>query len=481
MRWRLVLLALATLAAALGLLLFALAPPAALAPAPRGVTLANVTLVQPGEGRKPARRVVVAEGVIREIGPAQGSDAFDGLFALPGLIDMHVHFPPGMPLGQTELFSLLYLRHGVTSVRDAGDADGTGTAPARDGVRAGRFAGPRVFACGPFVDGPTPIWPNSIAVHDVAEAAAAVERIAREGFDCVKAYDGLTPETLAAVREAAHARGLPVIGHVPRAVAFEDARLDDVQHLTGARSGVGETRPFPRSLDAWRAVDEARERFVVETSRAQGIAHTPTLVTLEGIAAVGDWARARERADAKLLPAFYRDVIWSPAEGLPMLRALGAEDYAIMRMASQRGRGLVARLHAAGVPIHAGTDTLNPFLAPGAALHRELALLAEAGLGAEGALAAATTVPGAALRTPGLGRLEPGAPADLALFREDPTRDLAALATLEAVIADGRLYTRADLDAQLERSRRHFDGRLFDVVSQALVRRVMARMFDEKE
>ena len=46
---------------------------------------------------------------------------------------------------------------------------------------------------------------------------------------CVKAYNELDAETLAAVREAAHARGLPVIGHVPRRVPFEVARLDDVR------------------------------------------------------------------------------------------------------------------------------------------------------------------------------------------------------------------------------------------------------------
>ena len=112
--------------------------------------------------------------------------------------------------------------------------------------------------------------------------------IARDGFDCVKAYEGLTPGTLAALGESAHARGLPVIGHVPRTVPFEAARIDDVQHLTGVRNAVGETRPFPKLLEGWRTVDEARLRFVVETSRAQGIAHTPTLVVLEGMAAVGD-------------------------------------------------------------------------------------------------------------------------------------------------------------------------------------------------
>ena len=99
-------------------------------------------------------------------------------------------------------------------------------------------------------------------------------------------------------------------------------------------------------------------------------------------------------------------------------------------------------LHAAGVPVLAGTDTMNPFVVPGASLHEELRLLAGAGLGAEGALAAATRGAAAALGRPDLGRLAPGAAADAAIFREDPTRDLAALDSLEAVVAGGRLLSR---------------------------------------
>ena len=60
------------------------------------------------------------------------------------------------------------------------------------------------------------------------------------------------------------------------------------------------------------------------------------------------------------------------------------------------------------------------------------------------------------------------APADLLVFREDPTRDLAALATLEAVIADGRLYGRSDLEAALDTQRRHFEGPLYDRVTIGL-------------
>lgn len=455
----------------------ALVPPDPLPLPPRGLVLADVTVVQPGEGRLPGRRVVVEGGTIASIGPASGGDAFAGTFALPGLIDMHVHFPPETGLRQTELFAFLHLRHGVTSVRDAGDPDGTATAPARDGVREGRFPGPRVFACGPLVDGPGAVWSNSVVLREPAEAEPAVARLAEAGFDCVKVYDSLGADVLAAVREAARRHGLPVIGHVPRAAPFEEARLDDVQHLTGVLARAGEPLPFPESLIGWRAFDEARARFVTGISLAFDIAHTPTLVASERAAAMRDYEAVRRSPDALLLPRFYRDVVWSPGEGLPFLRNREERIYDLFEAALAGGQELVARMHRAGVRIHAGTDAQVPFVVPGAALHRELRLLAEAGLGPEGALAAATSVPGASLGVPGLGRLEVGAPADLLLFREDPSVDLAHLDTLEAVVTDGRLYRRADLDAQLERYRRHHEGRIFDAVSVTVARRVMARLF----
>ena len=462
---------------------WAILSPAPLGLPPRGVVIANATVINPGRDRSSGRTLRVAGDRIASIdAAAAGPDAdtrFSGTYLIPGLIDMHVHFPPDTALRQTELFAFLFLDHGVTTVRDAGDVDGTATAPARDGVRSGAFPGPRIFACGPLVDGPEAISKNSLVVGEPSQAAAVVARIADGGFDCVKVYDGLTPESLAAVQRAAAEKGLPVIGHVPRRVRFEVAHLDDVQHLTGvATPAGGDLRPFPKNMVAWSLVDDARMDFIVATSKRLGIAHTPTLVEGERLRAMQDYASLRKSPDAKLLPRFYRDVVWSPSEGMPVLRRLEAEDFPVLRDAGERGLRLVQRLHAAGVRIFAGSDTQNPFVVPGASLQRELRLLVKAGLTPEQALAAATTVPGEFLRLPGLGRLEPGAPADLLVLRKDPTRSLDALASLEAVIADGRLYTRSQLDAQLARYRAHSENALYDALSVVLVRRALARIFD---
>ena len=123
--------------------------------------------------------------------------------------------------------------------------------------------------------------------------------------------------------------------------------------------------------------------------------------------------------------------------------------------------------------VFAGT-TPNPYVCPARASGASFA--ARASL-TRSALAAPPACPA---RSPPAwsGRLEPGAPADLLVLREDPTRNLGALATLEAVIADGRLYTRAQLDAQLTRYQKHSEGVLYDAVSMLLVRRALARALD---
>jgi imidazolonepropionase-like amidohydrolase len=451
-----------------------LTPPAPAPLAERGAVLDGVTLLEPGAGRSAGMRLVIEGGRIARVEAGGGSGAFAGAFVLPGLNDLHVHFPPPSLPGQTELLALLHLRHGVTAVRDAGDTDGASTEPARRGVAEERFPGPRVLACGPFVDGEPPLWKNSLVARNADEGRDAVRRVAEAGFDCVKAYNELDAATLAAVRDEARARGLPVIGHVPWRVPFAEARLDDAQHLIGVAPPLAERLAFPWVLRAWGGLDAARLDAIAAASRRHGLAHTPTLVTIDRLAAQADFAAARAEPDAQLLPRFYRDVVWSPDSPISAAGQLAPGEFAMVREAHEAQLRAVKRLHDAGVELHTGTDSLIAFVVPGAALHRELRLLAKAGLSPEEALAASTGASARFLGVPGLGELRAGAPAELAIFRADPTRDLAALDTLLAVVRDGRLFTREDLDARLARYRDHFDGGLYDALVTPLVRRVLA-------
>jgi imidazolonepropionase-like amidohydrolase len=100
--------------------------------------LNHVTVIDPGRGAALPDRAVVVEGSrIRSVTAAvpSGRDVYDlrGRYVVPGFVDMHAHvlFPPlgddGRPLpAYDRATSLALLRtlllHGITTVRDPGDA-----------------------------------------------------------------------------------------------------------------------------------------------------------------------------------------------------------------------------------------------------------------------------------------------------------------------------------------------------------------------
>lgn len=390
------------------------------------IVLDNVVLVAPAGPRLAGQQIVIESGRIAAIGPATSRQR--ERFVLPGLVDMHVHLPPRLVPGLVDLFDLLFLAHGVTAIREVGSLDGSSFEIARE-IEQGRRLGPRVLPCGPVVDGDPPGLPGSWVARDAAEGARVVRDLAARGARCVKVYDGVSPEALSAIRETAHGLGLPVVGHLPSALPIDEPALDDVQHLCYTRCGS----ISPAELEAF-----------IARSAARGVAQTPTLVVFEGLLVASGRSPARPGMEP-LMPRFWREALWRPVVPL-------RNEQILLSM-----QALVRRLHTAGVAIHAGTDPIQPYVVPGASLWRELALLHEAGLSTEEALASATTVAGASLGVAGLGRIEVGAPADLIVLREDPTCDLAALATLEAVIADGRLYPIETLRAALAEQQRYFD------------------------
>lgn len=434
--------------------------PPRLAVPPRGLELSGLTIVNPGEAPLPGRTLRVEGGVIAGISatdPPTASPAYAGAYALPGLIDLHVHHPPVLAWGERELFALLFLRHGVTSVRDVGSFGG-GMLEQRRRVRDGEFAGPRLYACGPIVDGDPPGWPGARVVRDPAEAREVVSALAEEGSDCVKVYNNLSFPAFAALRVEAERRGLPIVAHLPDEVPLDALRGVELQHLMG--------------LDT-EGPPEASARDYAERSLRLQLTHTPTLVAFARGAELQHYEALRNDPAAQLLPRHYRELLWNP-ESNPLLLWLEPAGFGELPDRYQRMQEAVALLHARGVPVLAGTDTMNPFVVPGASLHEELFHLMEAGVSPAEVLEIASRRAGEQLRLEGLGVLRVGAPADFVLFRDDPTRDLRALATLEAVVADGRLYPRDALDESIRRQLEYFDGRVYSTLYRTLARLLIA-------
>src|SRR5678816_3128278 len=91
-----------------------------------------------------------------------------GKFLIPGLWDMHVHWYARDTL-------TLFIANGVTGVRQMfGNSD---LLRWRDQIAKGSLLGPRMVVASPIIDGPQPIWPNSIAVRNEDEGRKAVRRV----------------------------------------------------------------------------------------------------------------------------------------------------------------------------------------------------------------------------------------------------------------------------------------------------------------
>lgn len=104
---------------------------------------------------------------------------------------------------------------------------------------------------------------------------------------------------------------------------------------------------------------------------------------------------------------------------------------------------------ASGGQLLAGTDSYFMGAYPGD-LHRELELLVGCGLSTAQALAAGTINPARWLgATDSLGTIAEGKLADLLLLDADPLSDIRNTRRVRAVVANGRLYERAELDALL--------------------------------
>jgi imidazolonepropionase-like amidohydrolase len=106
----------------------------------------------------------------------------------------------------------------------------------------------------------------------------------------------------------------------------------------------------------------------------------------------------------------------------------------------------VRRMHAAGIPIAAGTDAGNPGTAHGPSLYREMEALQSAGMTAADVFSSATIVAARAMgRAADVGTIEAGKLADLVVLDADPLADIANLRRVRLLMKGGALYGRNEL------------------------------------
>jgi imidazolonepropionase-like amidohydrolase len=123
---------------------------------------------------------------------------------------------------------------------------------------------------------------------------------------------------------------------------------------------------------------------------------------------------------------------------------------ALSRAQFDESMKIVGLMYQSGVPILAGTDTMNPHCFPGFGIHDELALLVDAGMSPLAALQAATRNAAQFIgQLDRRGTIEVGKVADLVLLDKDPLADIHNTRAIQAVVLNGRLFRRSALDQML--------------------------------
>jgi hypothetical protein len=242
--------------------------------------------------------------------------------------------------------------YNIVAIRDLGANKLDEILKWRAEIAAGTRNGPRIFTAGVILDGPKEDSANRWTLRTEENATHAVDSLAKRGVDFIKTHNGLSRPVYFAVLRAAKAHNLKVASHLPRGVpAWEaaDSGASSIEHAAESMIAspiyAGYAKTFDEAAAWWKspAGDSAIGRL-----KRSGVYFTPTLALYAAnVDLPTDSAtRARRR------------------EALPLLVEL------------------TRLMHAAGIPIMAGSDIALPRQnhRPGQSLIDEIAWLRRAGL-----------------------------------------------------------------------------------------------------
>lgn len=374
---------------------------------------------------------------------------------LPGLIDAHVHLLPGA--------SAQALSFGVTTMLDMfskPELIEQEFFETRQDIRSAVYTS-SIGATAPGGH-PSMMYAPFPTIRDPREAAGFVQDRVSEGARYLKVfYEGghsidwampsLSIACVKALVEAAHEAGILVVAHAQRsidAVDVADAGVDILAHA-----------PLDHMSNAQ-----------VATLASSGIAVISTLSIADGFPTPGSPMAILEHPGlAERLGRRWTATIRSQGErwqppGMPDF----LDAYANIR-----------RLHEAGVPVLAGTDAPNPGTVHGASIHRELWHLTQAGLTPVEALRAATSTTAKTFGLDDLGRVHPGATADLLLVKGQPDLAIESSTSIEMVWRAGqRLVTEGYVGSRSEDAGLEY---LADQIARVIASVTTKLFHDQKE
>jgi hypothetical protein len=419
---------------------------------PPAVCLVDFAVLDVDAGRLlPGSTARLQQGRIVAVG---GDDSIDctglpvieggGRTLMPGLWDMHVH----LDLADGPL----HLAAGVTSVRDLGN-DHDRLLDAIGQFEHGDAIGPRVYRAG-FIDGRGPFAaPTGNLAASLDEALGHIEQLDRQGYTHIKIYSSIDPDWVGPMAAEMRRRGITLSGHVPsgmNAAAAVRAGFDEIQHinmlflnfLAGPEDDTRTPLRFTRVAEQAAGLDleSAEVTEFIGLLKRLGTVVDPTVAIFE--------AMFRHRS-GQPSPSFAMIADHLPPNVRRSLLAgyldIDEENAARYAASANALLQMIRKLHEAGIPLVAGTDSLAGFT-----LHRELELYAQAGIANAEVLRIATL---GAARVVGadhdVGRIAPGYVADLIAVDGNPLEDISAVRRVALTVTGERVYQPAALHRAL--------------------------------
>lgn len=416
------------------------------------LVIGNVTLIDgTGAAARSGAWVHVEDGVVAAIGdqaPETDARTVDGsgLYLIPGLMDMHIHLRGGVrtsPEGLRERASDRkegiralhgYLYSGVTSIYDAGNNPDY-IMRLRDDERAAKIDAPRIFATGGIVT-----YPGS---HGSGAGATTVDDWP-EAIEALEAHVARKPDVVKLTYEERGWGSRPMIPRLPIDLM---QRIVEFYNDRGIRTTVHTSSELRARQAIFAGVDTLAHPViqgpVTEAfARLMGAKRVPMVTTLT----IGEnYSRLAES------PEYLDQPLYRATLGADEIETLKGETRRAyqerpwtwwMQIMTDIAQENLRMIHEQGGVLVLGTDqSLGP------AVHRELELLAAAGISNAEILKIATFHGAVFLgEEHRLGTIEVGKLADMVLLEADPLEDITNARKIRAVFKNGEEIDRGALD-----------------------------------
>ncbi len=443
-----------TLISLLGIVAASACASAEAAPGPIAFTNVSV-LPMDREGVLENQTVVVLDGLITEVEAAgnvrmgAGTTIIDGTgqFLMPGLAEMHAHVPPqeNPPREAVEDILFLYLANGITTIR--GMLGSAYQIPLADEIERNEVLGPNFYVGAPSLNGTSARTPQ--------EAERLVRANKEAGYDLQKIHPGVPLESWDRMVKVAREVGLTYAGHVPADVGLVHALetgISTVDHMDGYVIAVASDAVLARgNVDEVTASidpDEEKIQQIVDLSVHTGVFIVPTVYLWENLRGNPDPGELLSQPEMQYVSREQRDAWRRRTTNRSQVPPEAVAAHNALRLR------ILKSLSDAGANILMGTDSPQVFNVPGFSLHRELALMARAGMTNHQILLSGTVNSGRYVREHlgidhQFGTVASGQRADLLLLGSNPLEDLDNLTDLNGVMVRGQWVDRAAIDARL--------------------------------